>query len=71
MKTKVIEVKELEKEIDILFMGVKLQSHYTYEATLRNGEIVKIRATEPETHMIFDDGEIRFNRPVKIVDDGK
>ena len=71
MKTKVIEVKELEKEIDILFMGVKLQSHYTYEATLRNGETVKIKATEPETHMIFDDGEIRFNRPVKIVDDGK
>ena len=38
MKTKVIEVKELEKEIDILFMGVKLQSHYTYEAILKNGK---------------------------------
>ena len=72
MKTKVIEVKELEKEIDILFMGVKLQSHYTYEAILKNGKKIKLKAdSKYQTYVIFDDGKIRFNRPVKIVDDGK
>jgi|TARA_B110000967_G_C18326241_1_gene289867 hypothetical protein len=72
MKTKVIEVKELEKEIDILFMGVQLQSHYTYEAILKNGKKIKLKAdSKYQTYVIFDDGKIRFNRPVKIVDDGK
>ena len=72
MKTKVIEVKELEKEIDILFMGVQLQSHYTYEAILKNGKKIKLKAdSKYPTYVIFDDGKIRFNRPVKIVDDGK
>ena len=72
MKTTVIEVKELEKEIDIVFMGVQLQDHYTYEATLRNGKKIKLKAdSKYQTYVIFDDGKIRFNRPVKIVDDGK
>ena len=36
--------------------------------------VIKVHEVKTEieiSHMIFDDGEIRFNRPVKIVDDGK
>lgn len=72
MKTTVIEVQELKKEIDILFMGVQLQSYHTYEATLRNGKQIKLKTdSKHQTYMVFDDGKIRFNGPVKIVDDGK
>ena len=71
MKTTVIEVQELEKEIDIVYMGAQLHTHITHKATLRNGTQISLQAIEDPTFMIFDDGKIRFNRPVKIVDDGK
>jgi|TARA_R110001632_G_scaffold152416_1_gene270126 hypothetical protein len=71
MKTTVIRVQEVKTEIDVIYFNIRLFNHDDYVATLRNGDTVKIRATEPETYVIFDDGKLRFNRPVKIVDDGR
>jgi len=70
MATTVIQVQEQEKEIDIVYMAVKLNDYNTLKVNLRNGEqiFLKIDKSQWETYMIFEDGKIRFNRPVKIVD---
>lgn len=70
MATTVIQVQELEKEIDIVYMAVRMSDTETYKVNLRNGEqiFLKTDKSQWQTYMIFEDGKIRFNRPVKIVD---
>lgn len=70
MATTVIQVQELEKEIDIVYMAVRMSDTETYKVNLRNGEQIFLQTdiSKWQTYMIFEDGKIRFNRPVKIVD---
>ena len=75
MKTTVIKVHEVKTEIEISYLAIKLYSDLKYEATDENGNVFFFETIRNKnsfaTHMIFEDGKIRFNRPVKIVDDGK
>jgi hypothetical protein len=70
MATTVIQVQEQEKEIDIVYMAVKLDDFDTFKVKLRNGESIFLKPDKShwQTYVIFEDGKIRFNRPVKIVD---
>ena len=71
MKTTVIKVQEVETEIEIKFLGIRLMDMHEYSATLKNGKKVKLKTKEQETYLIFDNGNIRFNKPVKFFEDVK
>ena len=66
----VIQVQEQEKQIDIVYIAVGMSDTETYKVNLRNGEQIFLQTdiSKWQTYMIFEDGKIRFNRPVKIVD---
>ena len=75
MKTTVIKVQEVKTEIGISYLAIKLYSDLKYETKDENGNVFFFETIKNKngfaTYMIFEDGKIRFNRPVKIVDDGK
>jgi len=75
MKTTVIRVQEVKTEIGISYLAIKLYSDLKYEAKDENGNVFFFETIKNKngfaTYMIFEDGKIRFNRPVKIVDDGR
>lgn len=70
MATTVKQVQEKEIDIDIVYMAVKLDDFDTFKVKLRNGESIFLKPDKSQwqTYVIFEDGKIRFNRAVKIVD---
>ena len=71
MATTVIQVQEVETQIDIKRFNIRLMDRHSYKVTLRSGEQIILQAIENDTYAIFDNGNIRFNRPVKIIDNGE
>jgi len=72
MKTTVIKVQEIQAEIEISYFYIKLDNSKTYTAKDKNRsafsfETIKNKG-QIETCIIFENGGLRFNRPVKILE---
>lgn len=73
MKTTAIKTQELETEIDIALFYVRVNDDDDHLVRLTNGNTIKIRTTcKPHgTFVVFENGNLRFTKPVKIVEDAK
>jgi|TARA_R110000796_G_scaffold11437_1_gene37960 hypothetical protein len=71
MKTTVIKVQNIETEIDIVRFAFKLSNYEDFPVKLKNGKWIKLKGKDISTYLIFDNGTIRFNKPVKISEDVK
>ena len=74
MATTVIQVQEVEKEIEISYLAIELNSNQKYKAKDENRDVFYFETTQRPGcghYLVFENGNIRFNRPVKIIDDVK
>lgn len=71
MATTVIKVQEVATIIDIKRFNIPLMNRHQYKVTLRSGKQIILETTEHNTYAIFENGNIRFNRPVKFLEDVK
>ena len=75
MKTTVIKVQETRVEIEISFLGIKLDNYKTYEGKDKNGNTFSFKTIvskrKPETHIIFEKEGLRFTQPVQFLEETK
>lgn len=75
MKTTVIKVQETRVEIEISYLGIKLNNYKTYEGKDKNGNTFSFKTIvskrKPETHIIFEKEGLRFTQPVKVLEETK
>ena len=75
MKTTVIKVQETRVEIEISYLGIKLDNHKTYNCKDKNGNSFSFKTIvsnrKPETYIIFEKGGLRFTQPVKVLEETK
>jgi hypothetical protein len=75
MKTTVIQVQEVQKEIGISYAAIQLSSHHTYSVIASNGDKLEIetikRADGMATFMVFENGGVRFTKPVMVLENKK
>jgi hypothetical protein len=72
MKTTVIKVQETKVEIEISYFKLRVFDNKKYCAKDRTGKVFifeTIKNNESlETWLVFENGGLRFNRPVKILE---
>ncbi|KAB1068042.1 hypothetical protein F6U93_07855 [Tamlana haliotis] len=66
MKTTVIQVQEVENEIEISYFGIQLVNHLTYTVKDGNGKKYNLTIIHDSTYAIFENGTLRFSKPVKL-----
>ena len=75
MKTTVIKVQETRVEIEISYLGIKLNNYKTYEGKDKNGNSFSFKTIvskrKPETYIVFEKGGLRFTQPVKVLEETK
>ena len=75
MKTTVIKVQEVDTQIELSYLDIKLNSNDTYNAKDQNGKELKFkpirRPDEMATYMIFENGKVRLSKPVKFLENVK
>ena len=71
MKTTVIQVQEVRKEIEISSCKFRVFDNKVYVGKDKNGKEFIYEAIKNEqgfeTWLVFENGYVRFNRPVKII----
>ena len=71
MKTTVIQVQEVKAEIEITYFKFRVFDNKVYKAKDINGDEFAYEAIKnkqgSETWLVFENGYVRFNRPVKIL----
>ena len=71
MKTTVIQVQEVKKEIEITYFKCRVFDNKVYKAKDINGDEFAFKSIKNdqgfETWLVFENGYVRFNRPVKIL----
>ena len=67
MKTTVKKVQSIETEINIAAFSFQLKSLQYMKVRLTNGKWVGLGGANSDTNMACDDGELKFDNELKMV----
>jgi hypothetical protein len=68
MKTIVTKYEATQTDLEFKRLNIPIYTHIELTATDINGKHICLKAEQPETYLIIENNNFRFNKPVKIVD---